>query len=73
MVAASGHWSVVQCPEGQLYPGLSQEQCGQQVEEGDSASLLCSRETSPGVLHPAVEPSAQEGHGPVGTGLEKGH
>ena len=35
--------------------------------------LLCSGETSPGVLCPALEPSAQEGHGPVGAGPEKGH
>jgi len=37
---------------------------GQQVEGGDSAALLsCAlpRETSPAVLRPAVEPSAQEG------------
>jgi len=37
---------------------------GQQVEGGDSAALLSSalpRETSPAVLRPAVEPSAQEG------------
>ena len=27
-------------PEGQLYPGLHQENCDQQVEGGDSASLL---------------------------------
>jgi len=58
-------------PEGQLYPGLHQEKCGQQVEGRDSALLLCSGETSPGVLRPAMEPSAQEGHGPVGAGPEK--
>jgi len=60
-------------PEGQPYPGLHQKQCGQQVKGGDSAALLCSKETPPRVLHPALEPSAQEGHGPVGVGLEEGH
>jgi len=58
-------------PEGQLYPGLHQEKGGQQVEGGDSAPLLCSGETPLGALHPALEPSAQEKHGPVGAGPEE--
>jgi len=36
------------------------------------STLLYSGETPPAVLHPALEPSAQEGCGPVGAGLEEG-
>jgi len=32
---------------------------------------LCSAETPPGVLCPALEPSAQERHGPVGAETEE--
>jgi len=32
---------------------------------------ICSGETSPGVLCPGLEPSAQDRHGPVGTGPEE--
>ena len=38
-----------------------------------AAPLVHSSEISPGVLHPALEPSAQERHGPVGVGSEEGH
>jgi len=43
----------------------------QLVKGGDSAPLLHSSETSPGVLHPALEPSAQERHGPVRAGAKE--
>ncbi|PKU40826.1 sodium glucose cotransporter 1-like [Limosa lapponica baueri] len=66
-------WQHAHSAESQPYPGLQHKKCGQQVEGGDSPSLLCSGEIPPGVLHPALGPSAQEGHGPVGTGPEKGH
>jgi len=60
-------------PEDQLYPGLNQKQRGQQIRGGDSAPLLCSGETTPGVLCPALEPSAWGRHGAVGAGREEGH
>ena len=51
---------------------MHQEKHGQQVKGGDSAPLLRSGETPPGVLCPALEPSAQEGHGTSGAGPEEG-
>jgi len=60
-------------PESQPYPGLHQKKYGQQVEGGDSAPVIHSGETPPGVLRPALDPSAQERHGPVGAYPEKGH
>jgi len=52
---------------------MHQKKRGYQVMGGDSAPLLHSGENSPGVLHPALEPSAQQGHGPVRAGPEEGH
>jgi len=60
-------------PEDQPYPGLHQMQRGQQVEGGDSAPLLCSGESPPQILCPALGPPAQEGHGAIGVGPEEGH
>ena len=74
LMRCSAWLSLCACsPEGQLYPGLHQKKHGQQVKGGDSAPLLHSGETPPGVLHTALDPSAQERDGPVGVGLEEGH
>jgi len=57
--------------EGQPYSGLHSQQCGQQGEGGDSAPLPRSAETPPGVLRPALEPSAQDRSGAVGAEPEE--
>jgi len=58
-------------PAGQPYPGLHQKKHGQQGEGGDSVPLPRSAETPPGVLPPALEPSAQDRAGAVGAGPEE--
>jgi len=56
-------------PENQPCPGLHPQQCGQRG--GKSAPLLHSAETPRGVLHLALEPSAQDRPGPVGARPEE--
>jgi len=58
-------------PESQPYHGLHQKKHGKQIKGGGSASQLHSGESQPGVLRPALEPSAQDGHGPVRAGPEE--
>jgi len=58
-------------PEGQPCAGLHPQQRGQQGEGGGSVPLPRSGETLPGVLCPALEPSAQDRSGAVGAGLEE--
>ena len=53
--------------------GCIQSSVASRAREGILPFLLCFSETPPGVLHPALEPSAQERHGPVGVGPEEGH
>jgi len=57
--------------ESQPYPGLHNKKHDQQVSGGDSPPLLRPGESPLGVLHPALEPSAQDKHGPVGEGPEE--
>ena len=57
------------CP-AQLYFGCTKSSVASRVRE--VILPLCS-ETSPGVLHPDVESSAQERHGAVGVHPEEGH
>lgn len=52
---------------------LGQERCGQQVQGPVYVPLLHFCENPPGVLHPALGPSAQERCGPIGAGPAEGH
>lgn len=63
----------IEMGEGKFYPGLHQKQCDQQVKGGDSPPLIPSHETPPGLWHPALGSSSQEGHGPVRIGSRGGH
>ena len=58
-------------PEGKSYLGFHQKECGWQFKGVDSAPLPCSGGTPPGALCPALEPSVQERHEPVGEGPEE--
>jgi len=60
-------------PEAQPYPGLHQKKCGQQGEGEDSAALLCSGDTQPSVLCPALGSPVQDRHGTAEAGPEEGH
>ena len=63
------------CPhslESHTYVGLHQKNYGQQVEGSDPAPLLCTDETSSGVLNLYLESSVQEKHRPVRLGPEEG-
>ena len=71
----AGHESAM-CPcstENQPDSGLHQKKHGQQIKGGDPAPLLCTGETSSGVLPPDVESSVQERHGASGVCPEEGH
>lgn len=61
------------CPESKPYPGLHQKKSGQQVERGDPFFLLCSGETLPRALFPALGTLAQEWQRPFGADPGKGH
>lgn len=53
--------------------GCIKSSVASRVREVILASLLCTGETSPGVLHPDVETSVQERHGAAAVCPEQGH
>jgi len=55
-------------PRRPTVPWATSKAAWQQVEGGDSAPLLHSGESLPGVLPQALEPAGQERHGPVEAG-----
>ena len=61
----SGEAFGISCPQRSWKSMMSR------FREGDSAPLLCSHETSPGLLCPVSGPPAEEGHQAVGAGLEE--
>jgi len=72
-----GSWTwacnVLSQPRKPTVSQAASKMCGQQVEGGDPAPLLCTSEVSLEVLHADVESSVQERHRPVGVCLEEGH
>jgi len=61
------HQCALAAQKANCYPALDRKKRGQQVE---GVPPLCSGETPLGVLHPALEPSAQER---PEVGPEEGH
>ena len=56
----------------QWYPGVHQEECGQQVEGGSPPPLLCPGEAISGVLCPVLGSPVQEGWGTTGESPAEG-
>jgi len=67
----SSVWNRFLLPQDKSVPSLAG--LGAATAAGTSAPLLCSAVVRPpaGVLRPALEPSAQDRHGPVGAGPQK--
>ncbi|GAB0178098.1 mitochondrial enolase superfamily member 1 [Grus japonensis] len=63
------------CPcgqEGQWYPGVHSEECGQQVGGGYSPPLLCPGEATTGILCPVLGSPVQERQGTTGDSAVEG-